>query len=224
MTAGAAVAASERERSAGALGGLARAMETGAGSIGSGLLAALATKIVAVVCGPAAVAMLSTWQQIAAAGVTAATMNGQTALVQGASSLGGAQRREYVGAVLRLFAIATMVVAAAMWTAPRMIASWAGLTGIAAELVRWLAIPVAFSSVFTFAASLVRSIAAGSKEGGDTGEIGTLAKIQVAAALAGAVVAWPAALAARAGHKGALIGMLVCSAGAAAVVRNDGDL
>ena len=73
-----------------------RAMgQTGAAALGSGLLSALAIKIIAAVGGPAALAILSTLQQVRQAGVVAATGNGQTALVRGASGLEGGSERNF---------------------------------------------------------------------------------------------------------------------------------
>jgi len=188
----------------------ARAMgKTGAGSIASGLLAALATKIVAVVLGPAAIALVSTLQQIQQTALAAATLNGQTALVQGASALVGPERRDYLRTVMGLFALATLAIAGTMLAWPAAVARLAGLPDEHANLVRWLAIPVILSSAFTFLNALLRV----------AGEIGRLAWIQVIAAMAMALAAWPAAMAARSGHTdaraGALVAMLGISAAAA---------
>jgi S-adenosylmethionine:diacylglycerol 3-amino-3-carboxypropyl transferase len=78
-----------------------RAMsQTGGASLLSGLLSMLATKIIAVTLGPAHVATLSTLQQLRLAAVTGSTLTGQTALVQGASSSTGLERREFLRTVL----------------------------------------------------------------------------------------------------------------------------
>jgi O-antigen/teichoic acid export membrane protein len=189
----------------------ARAMgKTGAGSLASGLLSAVAIKIVAVVLGPAAVALVATLQQIQRTALAAATLNGQTALVQGASSFRGRRRREFLRTALGLFAMATLEVAVAMIGWPAAIARLAGLPFEFTSLVRWLAIPVMLASVFTFASSLLRAMPE------VDGVIGKLAAIQVVAALAMALACWPAAMAARAGHAGALVAMLGVSAAAAA--------
>jgi enterobacterial common antigen flippase len=177
--------------------------QTGAGSVASGLLSALATKIIAMSLGPASVALLSTLQQIHATALTASTLNGQTALVQGASVFTGAKRRDFVATVLRLFAIATACVAMTMLAVPRTVAGIVGLPPEIAPALRWLTIPVILSSGFTFLNSLLRV----------RGEIGMLAVIQVIAAL----VAVPSAgLAVTLGGKpGGLVAMLACSAAAA---------
>jgi PST family polysaccharide transporter len=149
--------------------------------------------------------LLSTLQQIQQTALAAATLNGQTALVQGASASSGESQREYVRCVLRLFTLATLGIAAIMLAWPAAVARLAGLPGGYANLVRWAAIPVILSSAFTFLNGLLRV----------AGEIGRLASIQVLAALAMALAAWPAAMAARAGHTAALVAMLGISAGAA---------
>ena len=86
--------------------------KTGGGSIASGLLGALGTKIVAAMLGPGSIALLATLQQLRDAAVTVATANGRTALVQGASALQGIARREYLRTVALLFSGGTFLVAA----------------------------------------------------------------------------------------------------------------
>jgi O-antigen/teichoic acid export membrane protein len=179
--------------------------KTGAGAVASGLLSAGATKIIAVVLGPASVALVSTLQQVTQTALCAATFNGQTALVQGASALKGLEQRDYLRTTLRLFALATLTIAMVMLCVPASIARLAGLPPQFANLVGWLAIPLMCLSAFTFLSSVLRA----------TGEIGKLALIQVFAAVAMALAAWPAALAARSGHPSALVGMLGLSAAAA---------
>ena len=56
----------------------------GRSSVAGAALSVVATKIFAAMLGPSEVAVLATLQQIRQAGVTGATLNGQTALVQGA--------------------------------------------------------------------------------------------------------------------------------------------
>src|SRR5665213_2311500 len=83
--------------------------KTGGGAIASSLLSALGTKIIAVTLGPGAVALLGTLQQLRDGAVTAATANGRTALVQGASALEGVARREYLRTAALLFASGTFL-------------------------------------------------------------------------------------------------------------------
>src|SRR4051812_29096886 len=96
--------------------------QTGGASLASGVLSLVATKIIAVVLGPAHVAMLGTLQQLRQTAMTAATLTGQTALVQGTSALVGAQRRDYLRTVLCLMILASLVVVGLMIFAPEAMA------------------------------------------------------------------------------------------------------
>ncbi len=154
-----------------------------AGAAASGLLSIVATKIVAVLMGPASLALLATLQQLRQTAVTAATCNGQTALVQGASGFEGVARREYLRTVAMIFALATAGTAAALAFAPAAIARWAGLRATDAPLVRWLAVAMALSSLFVFLSGVLNAL----------GAIAKLAILQVAGPAAMALLAWPAA-------------------------------
>lgn len=156
--------------------------KTGGAALVSGLLSALATKILAAVAGPAAVAWLVTLQQLRQTALVAATGNGQTALVRAASALEGRARREFVRTTVWIFAAATVAMALAMLAAPRPLAHWAGLPPQAEGAVRWLAVPLVLSSVFIFLSSLLSAM----------GGIGDLAVIQILASAAMAAGAWPA--------------------------------
>ena len=177
-----------------------RAMsQSGAAALASGLLSAVATKIIAAVGGPAAVATLSTLQQLRQTAVVAATGNGQTALVRGASALGGRERSEYVRTTACLFAGATALVAGSMFLCPRPLAALAGLGLDASRLIPWLAIPVALTSVLVFATALLNAL----------GAIGRLAALSIIASAAMAAGAWPAARAFSGGHPSALVALLI---------------
>jgi O-antigen/teichoic acid export membrane protein len=154
-----------------------------AGAVASGLLSIIATKIVAVLMGPASLALLATLQQLRQTAVTAATCNGQTALVQGASALEGAACREYLRTVGTIFALATAGTTAALALAPAAIARWAGVPATDAPLVRWLAVAVALSSLFVFLSAILNAL----------GAIRKLATLQIAGPAAMAVLAWPVA-------------------------------
>jgi len=158
---------------------LARAMSiSAAGAAVSGLLSIAATKIIAVLMGPAALALLATLQQVRQTALTAASGNGQTALVQGVSSLQGVARREYVRTVSVIFVGATAVT---VMIPAAVIGRWAGLGIENAALVRWLTISIALSSAFVFLNSLLTALD-GSRA----------AILQVAGPGAMALLAWPA--------------------------------
>jgi hypothetical protein len=141
----------------------------------------------------------------------AATLNGQTALVQGLSALEGpvdaTVRREYLRTAACLFAGGTFVAALALAAAPAHVAGLAGLPAGMEPLTPWLAAGLILSSAFVFLNALLHALRA----------IGKLACLQVAAPLAMAVAAWPAAANLRDGHPRALAGLLSFS-GAVSVV------
>ena len=169
--------------------------KTGGSSVASGLLNVFATKIVAQMLGPGSIALLATLQQLRDGAVTAATANGRTALVQGASSLDGIERREYVRTVALLFALGTFLVAAAMLTAPRSIIPAGAFLLSIKPLLPWLAVTVALLSLFVFLTAILNALR----------EIGKLALVQMTSPLVAAMIAWPLAAAVRAGHPLALV-------------------
>jgi PST family polysaccharide transporter len=184
------------------------AMGKSAGAtISGGLVSALGTKIFASLLGPGAMALLATLQQLRDGAVTVATANGRTALVQGACALRGAERREYLRTVALLFSGGTLLVTAAMMAAPGRFARFSGLPGSSAALLPWLALTVAFLSVFLFFTAMLNALR----------EIGTLAWLQVASPLSAAAVAWPMSMAVRQGHASALVWYLAIPAGVTAL-------
>lgn len=170
--------------------------KSGGAALASGLLTALAIKTVAVAAGPAAVAWLVTLQQLRQTALVAATGNGQTALVRGASALAGRPRREFVRTAACIFAMATALVALLMIAAPHAVARWAGIAPPALGAARWLALPMVLASVFVFLSGLLNAL----------GGIGDLAVIQTVAAAALAAAAWPASRAAIGGGLGVASG------------------
>jgi PST family polysaccharide transporter len=187
---------------------MARAMsQTGGASMASGLVSTLGTKIVATLLGPGSVALIATLQQLRDGAVIAATANGRTALVQGASELEAAARREYLRTAAILFSGATFLVVLAMLAAPREILRWTGLPQSSERLLEWLAITVVLLSVFVFLSAILNALK----------QIGKLAWLQLASPVAGALVAWPLAWEVRAGHPVALVFFLAIPAAASAV-------
>ncbi len=148
--------------------------KTGGAALVSGLLGALAVKTIAVVAGPAHVALFATLQQIRQAGLAAATGNGLTAVVRGTSALDGVARREYLRTSSWIFAGATALVALILILAPQWVARLAGLPPPASRALPWLTVAVIGSSSFVFASALLNGL----------GRIGTLANLQVWAAVA----------------------------------------
>ncbi len=185
---------------------------TGAAAVAGAALSVVATKIFAAMLGPAELAVLATLQQIRQAGVTGATLNGQTALVQGASARSGHEQRQYLRTVLLLMGTATALVAVLALAAPGWVAISTGLGAQRAGMIRWLAAPVAFSSALVFLSAVLNA----------RGEIGKLAWVQMASPAVMALLAYPVAKTVRAGpfggHEGALVGWLAAAVGSAAVL------
>ncbi len=163
---------------------LARIMTlSGLCALGSGLLSAGSVKIVAALAGPAALGLLATLQQIRDTALNAATLNGQTALTQGASALTGPSRGHYVRAVSKLIAAATACTAAVLIFAPSAVARVSGLTLVNPSTLRWLALALICSSVFVFSSALLNALGASRP----------LALLQLAGPGAMFALAWPAA-------------------------------
>jgi len=185
--------------------------QTGAASLASGLLSAVATKIIAAAGGPAALATLSTLQQIRQAAVAGATGNGQTALVRAASALAGIEQAEYVRTVACVFGAATGLVACGMIAWPQPLAALAGFGLGTSRLIAWLAVAVVLTSGLVFASALLTAL----------GAVGRLAMLSVIGSGAMALAAWPAAQAFARGNENALVAVLIFSSavtGVAALV------
>ncbi len=179
-----------------------RAMsQSGLAALASGLLSATATKILAAVGGPEALATLTTLQQIRQAGTVGATGNGQTALVRGASALTGMEQTEYVRTVLCVFGAATGAIVLGMILYPRAVATLAGLGGSASHMIPWLAAPVMLGSVAVFASGLLNTL----------GAIGRLAVLSMVGSAAMLLGASPAARAFAQGNGNALVALLIFS-------------
>jgi O-antigen/teichoic acid export membrane protein len=178
--------------------------KTGTGSIASGLLGALGTKIVAGLLGPGSIALLATLQQLRDGAVTVATANGRSALVQGASAREGIERREYLCTVALLFSGATLLVVTAMLTGPASLVQWSRLPAASETLLPWVALTVGLLSAFVFLTAILNALR----------EIGKLAVLQVASPLTAALVAWPLATEVRAGHPTAIVLFLTIPAAA----------
>jgi antigen flippase len=181
-----------------------RAMSiTGSAALLSGLLSAAAVKILATAGGPAAVATLTTLQQIRQAGVVAATANGQTALVQGSSALSGVKQTEYVRTVAVVFCAMTGVVAAGMLAGRYPLAAMTVIGIAGSGMIAWLAPAVILSSTAVFFGALLNTLRG----------VGRLAVLSIVSSAAMALGAWPAAHALAHGQRNALAMLLVFSAG-----------
>jgi PST family polysaccharide transporter len=185
---------------------------TGAAAVAGAALSVVATKIFAAMLGPAEVAVLATLQQIRQAGVTGATLNGQTALVRGASARSGHERRQFLRTVLLLMGTATVLMTTLALAAPGWVAVSTGLGAARAGMVRWLAVPLVFSSGLVFLSAVLNTFLH------DRGEIGRLALVQTVSPAAMALLAYPVAKMVRGGLESALVWWLAASAGGAAAL------
>jgi PST family polysaccharide transporter len=160
---------------------------TGSGALASSVLSAVASKILAAQAGPAAIATLVTLQQVRQGALIAATVNGQTAVIQGASSRTAQERREYVRTAALLFSIATVLVCGGCVVFAGALRNIAGLGLFGKGVFGWIAVSVLFSSALIFVTSLLNAM----------GRIQTLAKVQIVSPLVLAVGMWPVARAVR---------------------------
>lgn len=185
-------------------------VKVGSGTMISTLVSVLSVKLLATLLGPVYVGLFATLKQTRLAGVTAATMNGQTALVQGGAYFDGSQKAAYFRTVLALFSVATILVAAIMVGAAGPIARWTmGATGSSPRsLIAWLALPVALGSAFAYLSGLLNSLQA----------FGRLALAQVAGAIAACLAVYPAALLANRGQPLGLVGIVAVSSAASLAV------
>jgi|SRR5579872_3077934 len=181
---------------------------TGAAAVAGAVLSVVATKIFAAMLGPAEVAVLATLQQIRQAGVTGATLNGQTALVRGASARSGHERRQFLRTALLLMGTATVFMTALALAAPGWVATSAGLGAARAGMVRWLALPLVFSSALVFLSAVLNA----------RGDISRLALVQLASPAVIALLAYPVATMVRGGRESALVWWLAVATAAAAAV------
>jgi hypothetical protein len=153
------------------------------------VLSAVASKILAAQAGPAAIATLVTLQQVRQGALLAATVNGQTAVIQGASSRTARDRREYVRTAALLFLAGTLVVCGVCAGFPGAVrrglgfgfglgagvdaGRGAGLGVVSGAAFRWIAASVLCSSALLFLTSLLNAM----------GRIKVLAQVQIVAPL-----------------------------------------
>jgi O-antigen/teichoic acid export membrane protein len=160
-------------------------------------MGAFMMKIVATVMGPAGVGILSLLRQTQQTFVSLATVNGDTALVQGLSSLSGRDREDYLATVGKIFLITVLITSIVFFFLSPMLGPLIfpkeDLGSI--QLVRWILLPAFFSCISVFVLGVLNSYRA----------TGKMAFSQGIAALAGALVAYPLSIN---GQYGALIILL----------------
>ncbi len=182
-------------------------LKTGSGTAGLLVFGIVATKIMALVLGPAGIGILSLLRQIRQMALTLGTISGSTALVQGIASRHGSNRDAYIQTVFCIFLISGIF-------------SCLGIVFYAAEiatlvldrddaeavsLIRWLALPVFLNVLLVFFSGLLNGYRA----------IGRLAIVGVVGAFFLALIAYPAAKSVENGDLLAFVWMMTGSVAAA---------
>lgn len=199
---------------------LAAVARFASGQIGALVLGALCMKVVAVVSGPAGVGLYSLLRQIQITLSAVGSLGGQNVIVQGVASRSGAARDAYVAWTMLLVAGASLLVALALVSAAPVIAD-ALLPGIplAATVLRWTTAAVVVGAFMVAMRSVLNGAMA----------IGAVTWVNLGAALAALLLAYPAARAHSLGSPLAMAGLLIGSLTAGLLValvaaRRRGDL
>ncbi|MBA2441554.1 MAG: oligosaccharide flippase family protein [Rubrobacter sp.] len=178
---------------------LSAVVKTGAGSLAVLILGALATKVLAVVVGPAGIGLLSVLRQIQQTAVVIGPVGGQPALVQGLASREGEERLAYLGTTFWIFVLGTAAVAVFLLGAAPLLAPllFDDSSAHTVSLVRWLTLPVSLAVAQVYFIGLLNGFQA----------IGRLALVKVFYSLVLAALAYPVALLVSAGYVVAFIFM-----------------
>src|SRR5579883_2627354 len=171
--------------------------QTGAASVISLGLGLVATKIFAVVLGPAGIGFISLVRQTYQSAVVFATLNGQTALAQGIASREGETREQYITTAFWILLATGGVVALAFLALPSQISAvvMGRVVGSAVGVMRWLAFAVVGGVVSTYLAGVFNGHR----------DIPRLALLQTAGAVVSTLLAYPVALLVKAGDTAALV-------------------
>lgn len=158
-------------------------LKTGGGTIGTVLFGVLTTKIIAVFTGPSGMGLFSLLRQTQQALTGLATMQGNTALVQGLSRREESVKNTYAGTVAVLFILLGAAVCLALWFLSPLLAGMIlnRRDAQASWLIRGLIPSILSASVVMYLGSLLNSYRA----------IGRLAFVQLLSAAGGAAAAYP---------------------------------
>lgn len=175
--------------------------KTTSGTIISLIFNTVTIKILAVLLGPSGIGMLSLLRQIYSTTLIAATMSGQTALVQGGSSRDGNSRINYLRTVLILFIISSLICALLLIILAPFLAKWMlnRTDETAVWLIRLLAFPVFLTVINGFFFGVLNIFR----------HLGRMAAIQIIAAAATALLAYPIAFWVQQGYEQAIIGVVL---------------
>jgi len=158
-------------------------LKTGSATFFNLFVGIVKTKIIAVFLGPSGIGLYSLLKQTLQTTTTLATFNGRVALVQGLSSKSGEAREGYLLTVARIFAVSGGVITILLLFFAPYIARWvfAKSDPEFINLIRWLSVPVLFSSANVYMMGVLNGYRA----------IGRMAIAQVAGALASALAVYP---------------------------------
>lgn len=177
--------------------------KTVSGTAVSLAIATISVKIMATILGPSGMGLYSILRQIHSTTMIAATMGGQTALVQGGSSKKGKERDVYLKTILILFLIsATISSIAIIVLAPTLSEHLLNRRDeMAVNLIRGLSIPV-FLTVMTGYANGVLNIHRA---------LGYMAVVQTVAAVVTLALSYPVAIAVKNGYDVAFLAIMTLS-------------
>lgn len=171
-------------------------LQTGGASLLTLGLAVVATKIFAVVLGPAGIGLVSLVRQLYQSTLMLGALNGQTALAQGIASREGSARAEYLSTVfwILLCVGGTAALAFALFPAQISLFVMGRRDQSTVQLIRWMSPAVLMGVSSTYLVGILNGYRL----------IGRIALIQVAGAAIAAASAYPVAVLLRAGHTLAL--------------------
>ncbi len=163
-------------------------LKTGSGTIGGLAIRAVTMKIISVFAGPAGVGMFSILRQIQQSAITVGTCNGGVSLVRGVSGLRGREQTMYIKTTAVIYLAFGIVVGSSLLLMSHLIAKWFGIAH--PELIMLLALPVLAGILRDYLNSMLNGFHA----------IGRLSTVQVFAAFAGLLIAYPVSLLASHGY------------------------
>ncbi len=171
--------------------------KAGSGSLVTMLFTIISTKIMAVMLGPQWTGLNGMLAQTIATSASIATLNGSTAIVQGAASRSASERYRYLAHIICIYLVTNVCLALGLWFGAPFMARWliSDDSATARTLFRLLIIPIFLSSVVSYCISVINAHRG----------IGRLALIQIVGGMVNAAVAYPAARAIQHGNTYAII-------------------
>ncbi len=177
--------------------------KTGSASLIGILLGAVSTKVMAVILGPNGVGLFSLIRQTLATAVTAGTVGGQTALVQGLASKEGNERDRFLITVFWIFILGAISIAVGLLLLAPWIAKIVFTTNDnqTISLVRWMALPGLLMIIFSYLISVLNGFRA----------IGRLALGQIIVSMVTISLVYPVSKLVSSGYINAFVWMMAAS-------------